>query len=319
MSESAGLQGRFDAPWHHLPTPALQLGESPRFAHGQLRWVDINTRTLYVVNIDSMSIFEAGVSVSAPGIRTMAMPDQIACILPTVDADNWIGCGREGIWNIRNDGKHALLLPAPFDSTWQRFNDGCCDEWGRIWISSLIDDKRAPLAKLWCLKDGVLHESLTGITTGNGLAYSAAHRKLWFADTFARCIRRYDVNPHSTALMADGWSHTYTRGTERPDGACMLDENHYAVAVIEGHRLDVFNMDNTQAAYAIAVSASKPTMPCILPKPASALVLATAAVAASSTVNANASHESTDGYVLVKAVSSLPHTTHVYLPAIAKG
>jgi sugar lactone lactonase YvrE len=314
MSKTALSSECLNAPWHRLSPHALALGESPRQGHGQLRWVDIQDRTMHVLNIDNLSISASDVSIRNPGIDVRPMPDQIACIIPSTDPNCWIGFGRQGIWHIRDDGLHTCILPAPFEPSWQRFNDGCCDQWGRIWITSLIDDKRAPLAKLWCLQKGVLHEVLDGLTTGNGMAYSHAHRKLWLADTYARRIRRFDVNAHSTALVADGWSHTYTYGTERPDGACMLDEDHYVVAVIDGQRLDVFNIQSEQAVASIPVCASKPTMPCTLSKPAPSLVLSTAQSNAASTAHPASSGNADDGFVLAKSVCMVDDITHLYSP-----
>lgn len=314
MSKTTTLSECLNAPWQRLSPHALALGESPRQGHGQLRWVDIQAHTLHVLDIDTLSISAKGVSVSAPGIEVRQMPDQIACIIPSTDPQSWIGFGRKGVWTIRNDGQHALLLPAPFDPSWQRFNDGCCDAWGRIWITSLIDDKRAPVAKLWCLQKGVLHDVLDGLTTGNGMAYSHKHQKLWVADTYARCIRRFDVTAHSRTLVADGWSHTYTHGTERPDGACMLDEDHYVVAVIEGQRLDVFSIHSGQAVASIPVCASKPTMPCTLSKPAPALVLTTAQSNAAAPAQPFSNANADDGFVLLKSVCRVDDTTHLYSP-----
>ncbi len=304
------------ASWQRLSAAPMQLGESPRYAHGQLRWVDINARTLHVLTTDTLSLHGDTLSVTPAAIQCRSMPDQIACIIPTDEPSCWMGFGRIGIWYIRDDGQHTLLMPSPFDSTWQRFNDGCCDEWGRIWISSLIDDKRAPLGKLWCLTQGTLTEVLNNITTGNGMAYSATHRKLWLADTRERQIRRFDVDAIHTGaahamLVADGWRHTYSHGTERPDGACMLDEHHYAVAVIDGHRIDVFNIDHCDPVSSIDVPVTKPTMPCIIPKPSPTLVLTSANVASATAHKDTADAFSDDGFVLARRLPDEFSTSHI--------
>lgn len=293
--------------WQPFSMQRFRLAESPRIGHGQLRWVDIEARTLHRVNL-GMTPFDP----ANPAIQTIAMPDQIACIIPSEDPQTWIGFGRDGIWFIRDDGQHARMLPSPFDSAWQRFNDGCCDEWGRIWISTLIDDKRAPLARVYCLQGGALHPVLDGITTGNGMAYSQLHRKLWVADTKDRVIRRYDVNGTSPALNADGWFHRYNTGTERPDGACLLNDDCYVVAVIDGGRLDIFSLDMCEPVQQIHVALAKPTMPCVLPKPASGLILSSADIASANIADKARAISDNNGRLLYLPMDCEPARTHLY-------
>lgn len=294
-------------PWQALFAHLFQLGESPRAAHGQLRWVDIQAKTLHRIKIDTL--FNSSAS---PAFDTWQLPDQVGCVVPTDDPAIWVGCGREGIWHLSDDGEHRKIIDAPFDSTWQRFNDGCVDEWGRLWVSSLIDDKRAPLAGVWCLAQDRLYPVFTGLTTGNGMAYSAAHRKLWLADTTARSIHRYDVSDQAFTLQADGWVYHYTEGKQRPDGACMLDSDHYAVAVIEGRRLDVFNIASAQPVSAIPVPLEKPTMPCIIAEPACTLVLTSAAVPSGTAVATDASLHLYDGQILARVIHNCATPTFLY-------
>jgi sugar lactone lactonase YvrE len=248
------------------------LGESPRFAHGQLRWVDIQSRRLLIARATSVKRW------ASDGLTfdSVDMPDQMACILPSSDPACWLGFGRTGIWLIRDALAAEKIHDAPYDSSRIRFNDACCDEWGRIWVSSLVDDKKTAEGKLYCYAKGILHEVLGNITTGNAMAYSSAHKKLWLGDTTAKRICNYTLRESDCLITPAGLMHHYKTGTQRPDGACMIDPDHYAVAVIDGYRLDVFNARSDMLEYSIHAPFNKITMPCVVHADQSYLILTSA-------------------------------------------
>jgi sugar lactone lactonase YvrE len=258
--------------WFALNPHRFQLGESPRFAHGQLRWVDIQARRLMIAREISGHHWPR----DALQFESIEMPDQMACILPSTDPACWLGFGRMGIWLIRDGQAPEKILDAPYDNSRIRFNDACCDEWGRIWVSSLVDDKKTAEGKLYCYAKGVLHDVLGNITTGNGMAYSSAYKKLWLADTTAKRICNYTLSQTDSHIAPAGLAHQYITGTERPDGACMITPEHYAVAVIDGYRLDVFSAATDTLQGSIHAPFNKITMPCMVQLDQGYLILTSA-------------------------------------------
>jgi len=193
--------------------------------------------------------------------ESISLPDQIACVIPTRNPQCWLGFGRVGVWAMRDGLEPELLIASPFDHSFQRFNDGCCDKWGRVWINTLIDDKRAALAGLYCFERGKLHKVMGDLTTGNGMAFNTESCLLYLADTKARQIHNYQISADNTSLKLTDWKVQYTNATERPDGATLSSDQAYWVAVIDGYRLDVFAQEVTPIA-SVEVPFNKVTMPC---------------------------------------------------------
>jgi sugar lactone lactonase YvrE len=243
--------------WYKITDERFSLAESPRWAHRQLRWVDINERRMMV----SRNPFQADWKETGIAYESVSLPDQIACLIPTVDPQCWLGFGRKGIWMLRDNTEPQLMMDSPFDQSNQRFNDGCCDAWGRVWINTLIDDKRAAQGSLYCFEKGKLHRVLGNITTGNAMAFNSTNGLLYAGDTTARQIKSYLTNKEKTTLQETPWHVQYSAGTERPDGATLSSEQAYFVAVIDGFRLDVFKQENIPYAH-IQVPFNKVTMPC---------------------------------------------------------
>ena len=141
-----------------------------------------------------------------------------------------------------------ILIPAPYDTSTTRFNDGGVDAQGRWWIGSLYAPKTYAGAHLFCLEHGVLKPILGelaniepyknwGITTANGWAMSPDGTTMYHADTQAHTVYRYDFDasvPVETALSNRTvfFQTLDTRGTDapyqgRPDGAAVDSEGNY--------------------------------------------------------------------------------------------
>jgi sugar lactone lactonase YvrE len=254
-------------PWKALDITACDLGESPRYAHGRWVWLDIHQRKMFVCkNSDLAEAHNLSLD-----IQVLNLPDEIACILPTAQPEDWIGLGRAGVWKIsgvptiqaKAKGVSEFLhLQNPiYDSSKHRYNDGRADAHGRIWISSLVDARAPATANLFCLTEGEIQQHVDGLIVGNGLAFTPDWNAMFLADTRHKCIWRYEYNLSTGTLGERHLIHQYTEGNERPDGACMSTDGSYWVAVLEGYRLDRFGSDG-QFVESIPVPISKPTMPC---------------------------------------------------------
>ncbi|MCE2679978.1 MAG: SMP-30/gluconolactonase/LRE family protein [Burkholderiales bacterium] len=251
------MTNRISPDWYKITAERFSLAESPRWAHQQLRWVDINERRMMV----SRNPFQQDWKEAGIVYESVSLPDQIACLIPTVNPSCWLGFGRTGIWKLQDNTEAQLMMESPFDQGNQRFNDGCCDAWGRVWINTLIDDKRAALGSLYCFEKGKLRKVLGNFTTGNAMAFNSTSGLLYVGDTKARQIKAYLTHRENTALQETAWQVQYTVGTERPDGATLSSDQAYFVAIIDGFRIDVFKQENIPFAH-IQVPFNKVTMPC---------------------------------------------------------
>lgn len=214
---------------------AAGLGESPLW-HAEeqaLYWVDIPGRELLRLRADGSTLDRWPLS-AEPG-----------CIARRAGG---------GLLMARRDGVHAfdpatghteLLLAPPYDPARQRFNDGKADPQGRWWIGG-IDDARAPEACFYRLDADGCTPVVTGVSTGNGLAFSPDGRRLYCSDTKAHTIF---VRAYEPATGEPGESQVLARFVPRdagqplsayggrPDGAAVDVEGTYWVAMFEGQRL----------------------------------------------------------------------------------
>ncbi|MDH4395052.1 MAG: SMP-30/gluconolactonase/LRE family protein [Limnobacter sp.] len=244
-------------PWKALDVPACDLGESPRYAHGRWVWLDIHQRKMFVCkNPDLIEAHHLSLDT-----QVFNLPDEIACILPTANPEAWIGLGRGGVWRTSQTQGHTHLQNPTYDATQHRYNDGRADAKGRIWISSLVDARAPATAELFCLTEGKIQQQVDGLIVGNGLAFTPDGANMFLADTRHKCIWRYEYDLSAGKLGKRHLVHRYTKGNERPDGACMSTDGSYWVAVLEGYRLDRFGSDG-QFVESIPLPIAKPTMPC---------------------------------------------------------
>ena len=186
------------------------LGESPRWHPGESR--------LYWVDIDAHSIHRTDPTTRRT--ETVQLDGPVGCIAPRAGgglvAGLKDGCALIDVWGRapRPFGQQVLAhIPE------QRFNDGCVDAAGRLWVGSMTRDKTNPAASLYRLDpDGSLTKMLGGLLTSNGAAFSPDGRTFYHADTPTHALRAYAVDP-ATGMLGEGrLFHQFETGTGRPDG-----------------------------------------------------------------------------------------------------
>lgn len=239
---------------------AALLGESP-FWHPQeqvLYYCDIPGRRLH--RFDPASGHLDG----------WAFDTDVACAVPNA-AGALVLALRDGVWQFDPaTGAARLCVPAPYDPTHQRFNDGKCDPAGRLWCGTL-DETRQPLGALYCLDlDGRLTARAEGCTTSNGLAWSPDARTLYWADTRAHTVYAFDADPDTghigerrvfAQFPARAQGQPLDDYLGRPDGAAVDAEGHYWVAMFEGSRVLRLSPEG-RVVQEILLPVRCPTMPC---------------------------------------------------------
>ena len=205
------------------------LGESPRWSAGEQR--------LYWVDIEGRKIHRTDPATGADEV--MILDRQVGCIAPRT---------RGGLVAAIEDGCALIdawgTAPRPFgpaalaDKPEQRFNDGCVDAAGRLWVGSLTSDKANPRAALYRLDpDGSLTEIFGGVTTSNGAAFSPDGRIFYHADTPTHAVCAYDVDDAAGTLSDGRIFHQFELGAGRPDGAAVDAEGCYWSALWDGWRV----------------------------------------------------------------------------------
>ena len=222
-----------------------------------------------------------------------------------------------------------IRIPAPYDTSTTRFNDGGVDAQGRWWIGSLYAPKTYAGAHLFCLEHGVLKPILGelaniepyknwGITTANGWAMSPDGTTMYHADTQAHTVYRYDFDasvPVETALSNRTvfFQTLDTRGTDapyqgRPDGAAVDSEGNYWLALYEGAAI-VKIAPNGNVVQKIPLPAKAPTMLCFGGADLKTLIITTAGNRPESEL----AHYPANGHILKIQVSVAGVPTNRYL------
>ncbi len=205
------------------------LGESPRWS--------VQDQRLYWVDIEGRKIHRTDPATGADAV--MELDEQIGCIAPRASgglvAALEDGCALIEAWGAAPRPFGPAVLAAKPD---QRFNDGCVDPAGRLWVGSLTRDKAKPQAALYRLDpDGSLTEMIGGLTTSNGAAFSPDGRIFYHADTPTHAVRAYDVDAATGTLTNSRLFHQFELGRGRPDGAAVDAEGCYWSALWEGWRI----------------------------------------------------------------------------------
>jgi len=230
------------AAWQVVAAAPCEVGESPFWhPHEQL---------LYWVDIPARKILRCNVFMGTVESWRMAAPHDLepGCIAPAAGGGLVIAL-RDGIYRAQRwGGALEQLAAADHDTATTRFNDGKCDPLGRFWASTIYEPRDAQDAALFCLQGDGLTRMAKGATVGNGLAWSADRRTLYWSDTTAHVIRAWDWDAADNALSAPRvFMHFPFKPADsqagqpgyggRPDGAAVDSQGNYWVAMFEGARV----------------------------------------------------------------------------------
>ncbi|HSV84186.1 MAG TPA: SMP-30/gluconolactonase/LRE family protein [Ramlibacter sp.] len=188
---------------------------------------------------------------------------------------------RDGIY--RAPGWGGTLAPVALfgHGGHSRFNDGKCDPQGRLWAGTIYEPRDARKADLFCIDcrpdNGAGGKPLVQLkahnaTTANGLAFSPAQDRLYWADTPRHLVQAWDWEPGANVLRNHreflrvepkpaGWKPGDAGYGGRPDGAAVDAEGCYWCAMYEGGRVLRIAPDG-RVLTSLELPARCPTMPC---------------------------------------------------------
>ncbi len=250
--------------WAPLPVPPNRLGESPLWhpVTRQLYWVDIPAGELHRWDPREQRHTH------------WSLGTDTACCAPVADGTLLLAL-RTGIVHFAPDsGAVTSLLPAPYDTTEERFNDGKVDPWGRFWVGTIFEPRQPPLARVYRLSLGVGGAQLStvaeGVTVSNGLAFSPDGRTVYRSDTTSHTVWKAELS--AATGEAGPWSTlaTFDRRAPdqplaqyggRPDGAAVDAQGCYWAAMFEGQRL-VRLSPQGELLDSVPLPVRCPTMPC---------------------------------------------------------
>ena len=126
-------------------------------------------------------------------------------------------------------------------------NDGRCDRSGRFFWSGSVDKTKVEAGGgLYRLdENGDCRRMADGVVASNGIAFSPDNRLLYYADSFARTIWRFDHDPASGVIHNRTVFATVPEGEGLPDGAAVDAQGHYWSARAFGGRLVRYRPDGS--------------------------------------------------------------------------
>lgn len=189
---------------------ANRLGENVLWDDAQacLWWTDIPARQLLRYDPDTRDL------------QRFDTPEPLCAFALTGTADTFLCAFANGVGLYRAGAKTVEWLSRPDACrTGVRLNDGRTDRQGRFWVGAMVEDGGAARAELYRFDPGTgLVPQLGGIAISNGLCWSPDGTVMYFADSLARTIRRYDYDPRAGA-MSGGRDFAVSKGPGGPDGA----------------------------------------------------------------------------------------------------
>ncbi len=253
-------------------TPPALLGESPLWSPDEhaLYYCDIAGHTLHRLD-------------PATGhIHHWRFDTEPACCVLAQQGGLLVAC-RDGLWHLNTaTDQRRHLVPAPYNTAVERFNDGRCDAQGRFWVGTLFEPRQPANAALYCFEQGQLRRVRGDITVSNGLAFSPDGATMYWADTTAHAVyalpyaattghlgqrrvfksfaQRHPDQPLAQPLAQQRDQRDHYGG--RPDGAVVDAEGCYWLALYEGARVLRLSPAG-EVLHEVRLPVQCPTMPCL--------------------------------------------------------
>jgi sugar lactone lactonase YvrE len=170
-----------------LGTARFELAESPVWlsrSH-ELAFVDILAGTLHRWVLDGED---------AIAIDSVPVGSALGAVAPASD-DRFVAAVADGFVQVGAGGVAPLALVLA-DLPDQRMNDGKCDPYGAFVAGTTSWSGRGDESALYRLEpDGVARVLTRGLSTSNGLCWSADGRTLFHIDTPRRAVTVWDYDP----------------------------------------------------------------------------------------------------------------------------
>lgn len=170
---------------------------------------------------------------------------RIACGRPTSaltwQPDGSLLCFHDGgdVARLEHPGAPAVVILNIPEESMSRFNDVISDARGRVICGALGAGNSA--GKLYCIEPDLRYRLLlSDVAEPNGLAFSGDGRHLYFADSVAQSISRFDYDVATGSLRNCRVIHR-TSGSELPDGLTVDGEDRLYCALWGGGGLLQFD------------------------------------------------------------------------------
>ena len=204
------------------------LGECPRWDEKEqlLYWLDINAGQLHrldpVTGNDDFLQFD----------------EEIGCFALR-EKGGFVLAMRTGLYTVEGWNTERTFISDPeVGMDKNRFNDGRCDDKGRLFTGSVYPPKDYGGASIYSLgPNGEVKCWIKDVLTANGIGFSPDNKTFYYSDTPSHAINRCDFNLETGEVSNCSVFHQFPLGNGRPDGAAVDSEGYYWSALYEGGRV----------------------------------------------------------------------------------
>lgn len=234
-----------------------RVGESPVWSVGEqaLYWVDIEGRAIRRLDWATRAV------------TTWQTPERVGCIALRAGG-GLVGGMESGVYGIElpaggGAARSRLLQAVTHPRAGMRFNDGRLDRQGRLWASTMVMDGSLAAADgaLFRLDaQGLSAPVVSGLVTGNGLAFSPDGRRMYLSDSHPTVQRIWQFDLGDDGVPRNRRDFVDMRPLPgRPDGAAIDTDGAYWICGNDAGQIHRFTPQG-RLDRSIAVPFSKPAM-----------------------------------------------------------
>ncbi len=190
-----------------------RLGEGPvwDFYTNEFLWIDIEQKRIWCY-----SEFREAYIISQ-------LNERISLVVPTNQVNLYLVGLENGLalWDRQTNLLKTVSNPESHIPN-NRFNDGKCDAYGRLWIGSMSLSVEKNAGSLYCTdSDFQSRKLLSGITISNGIDWSPDNKIMYFIDTATRAVSAFDFDLKTAQISNRLEIIHFPEEHGSPDGMCV--------------------------------------------------------------------------------------------------
>ena len=127
--------------------------------------------------------------------------------------------------------KLEWLLDIETEFADNRFNDGSCDSYGRLWIGTMHMDFKKCAGSLYCIDtDLTVKKKLDNVSISNGIAWSLNGKRLYFVDSPTQVVQCFIFNEETGDIIFEKNAIQIPGKMGTPDGMTIDEQGMLWIA-----------------------------------------------------------------------------------------